>query len=723
MSRPASSPPHAPPSPPGPTRAALPGLRWILAIALVKGLALTALIPPFQTPDEYAHYDYAVYLSRVPPLAFLRGEVTRPTVMRHAEVVTSEVRAVAGAAGVFPHLTDAVLPKRQPLSDMLAAAAAWDGRELDLSHVRTWNAAMNYPPLYHGALAVLLRVQRAAGVNPLLRFYSARLCSIAMFLLALWAAAAALRHLDVPPRLATTALGVIALQPQLSMMTVSVQPDVLALLLVTAAFAIALGWWRGPSRRRAMVLGATLGALLLTKPHDVPPLLAGAAALAAAAMAAGTLRRLEAGRQAALIVVTMGAAGGWWLLRSRILYDNWMGMVMWTPAPGASTIAENLATWWHVALPLSFRSYWGVWGWLDYGVSGWMVGPLLAWTLLPAALLALRIAAEPGPHRLASWARGMDTSTLARSACLAIAMAVFTAEMLWVSATMGLVQAQGRQWLPFVLPQALYLALPIALMAGRPAAALGAWARRHARGCALATLALGALAATAGSAALAARPVAFVEATLRIEGDGLATLHYDAGAGFTAAESHTLEVRRRDGEAVHRFPIANSPISQLRLDLTGGMATTRLSRLAIVSASGRLLDDVPLAGARLAADVTGVERQSTPEGLVIVPSGPVAILQWRLPSPVSAHGARLLEPLRWFWVRVHRRLPWTRSVALWWTPLLVAALVVASLRWLDADAVDGRRPRCVAVAACVTTLGVLAAINGWLAALTWRFYG
>ncbi len=174
MSRPASSPPHAPPSPPGPTRAALPGLRWILAIALVKGLALTALIPPFQTPDEYAHYDYAVYLSRVPPLAFLRGEVTRPTVMRHAEVVTSEVRAVAGAAGVFPHLTDAVLPKRQPLSDMLAAAAAWDGRELDLSHVRTWNAAMNYPPLYHGALAVLLRVQRAAGVNPLLRFYSSR---------------------------------------------------------------------------------------------------------------------------------------------------------------------------------------------------------------------------------------------------------------------------------------------------------------------------------------------------------------------------------------------------------------------------------------------------------------------------------------------------------------------------------------------------------------------
>ena len=274
MSRAASFPHHAPPSPPGPTRAALPGLRWLLAIALVKALVLPALIPPFQTPDEYAHYDYAVYLSQVPPLAFLRGEVTRPTAMRHAEVVTSEVRAVAGAAGVLPHLTDAVLPTRQPLSDMLAAAAAWDGRELDLSHVRTWNAAMNYPPLYHGALAVLLRVQRAVGVNPLLRFYSARLFSIAMFLLALWAAAAALRHLDVQPWLATTALGVIALQPQLSMMTVSVQPDVLALLLVTAAFAIALGWWVEPNVNEDGTPGEPTGTLYLIvdEPLAGPPI-------------------------------------------------------------------------------------------------------------------------------------------------------------------------------------------------------------------------------------------------------------------------------------------------------------------------------------------------------------------------------------------------------------------------------------------------------------------
>ena len=43
----------------------------LVVSALLKGVALAFFIPPFQTPDEYGHYDYVLYLSKVPVGRFL----------------------------------------------------------------------------------------------------------------------------------------------------------------------------------------------------------------------------------------------------------------------------------------------------------------------------------------------------------------------------------------------------------------------------------------------------------------------------------------------------------------------------------------------------------------------------------------------------------------------------------------------------------------------------
>lgn len=46
----------------------------IIIGVLVKGLILLFLIPPFQTPDEYNHYDYILFLSKTNLPDFVLGK-------------------------------------------------------------------------------------------------------------------------------------------------------------------------------------------------------------------------------------------------------------------------------------------------------------------------------------------------------------------------------------------------------------------------------------------------------------------------------------------------------------------------------------------------------------------------------------------------------------------------------------------------------------------------
>lgn len=654
------------------------------------------------------------------PAGFLFGEFHRPVVLIQEAVVTREVVAVADAAGTLAHLTDATVPSRRSLSDMLARAASWDeGQERQLAEATTWSGLMNYPPLYYATVGGVLAVERTLGVNAIARFYSARLATLALFLLALVAAAAALARLDVAPAWRTGTLAAIALHPQLSMLSVSVQPDILGLLLVTLALGVLVEATGALSVRRAVTFGVLLGAIALTKPHYAPPLAAAALVWAAWSKATGKAAWLEIARVMATSTLVALAVGGWWFLRSRLLFDNWMGLVGWLPGPAASTWGSNLATWWHLSLPMTFRSYWGVWGWFDYGVPEWMVGPLFALSVLPAILLVAALVARgaDGPLRTALGPRSAGQVLV-----LAAAGLVFLAEMIAIGAAMGMVQAQGRHWLAFVLPQALYLCAPVALLGGPTGQQIAGWSHRHARPLWVAGVVALAVALLGASASVARLPAGWVDLQARVTGDGLATLFSDSGPGFNTAERATVPLRRRDGTATTRFPLYGAPVFRLRLDVTASAGTMWITAATLTTRGGTSL---PIALDRALAR-QGVERLARQDrGVSITPlQGSTAILEMPLDGPAGLQrgGFAMAQRALWaFWGRAWRRWPAAEALLwLWPTALAIAVLAFAGRR--AGHTLPPRTFGAWPVVWASVIAGVMIGLDLWLAVETWIYY-
>lgn len=703
------------------TWADVKGVRAILLLALVKGLVLAWLIPPFQAPDEYGHYDYALYLSRVPPADFLLGRIDRPITLVQEAVVTREVVALAEATGTATHLSDAVLPARRDVADMVAAGAAWDdGQEHDVRRRTTWSGLMNYPPLYYAAAGTLIAAQRAVGVNPVVRYYSVRLFSLALFLLAIVAAAAALARLHTSELWKTTTLALIALQPQLSLLSVSAQPDLLGLLLVTAALAVLVDAVTRAPFTRAVALGALLGALALTKTHYVPPLVAAMAAALAWGVFTKRMPVAAAARWASASALVAIAVGGWWYVRSALLFGNWMGLTAWLPGPGGPTWLENLWLWWQISLPMTFRSYWGVWGWFDFGVEPWMIGPLMAVSLLPAMMLVLALLARAREDQLR-----VRPVTLAPSfgpwLVLVVAGLVFVVEMIAIGAAMGMVQGQGRHWLAFVLPQAMYLAAPVTLT-GRAGALLVAWARLRRPLLATAGATALALAAVGSTASLARVPAGWLEVDVRVAGDGFVTVFADSGVGFNEAEHATHPVRRRDGDARLSFPLADAAVRRLRIDFTTPGDTATVANAALVDRRGARTP-VSFARVDLPTDVTRLEPG--PAHLTLGTGGrTTTIVEVALDQPVvlgQPWWARARQPAWEVWSRAWRRWPALQDAAVLWPTALVAAVLCLSL-WREGRAGPIPRDTLWPVGLSVALAAIAGALNLWLAVYAWFFY-
>lgn len=695
------------------------GARLIVLIALVKGLMLVWLVPPFQAPDEYGHYDYAVYLSKVPPADFVLGRFDRPVTLVQQAIVTREVEAVAAATGAARHLTNAEVPDRLPVRDMLARASSWsEAEERDLPRVTTWSGLMNYPPLYYAMAGSLLATQRAVGVNPVARYYSVRLFSLALFLLALVAAASALARLEAGALWKTTTLALIALQPQLSLLSVSVQPDMLGLLLVTAALAVLVDTAARAPLAHAATFGALVGAVALTKSHYAPPLAAAALVVLAWALATGRVSRAAAARWAVVATAVSLAVGGWWYLRSALLFDNWIGLTAWLPGPADATWTSNLDTWWRLSVPMTFRSYWGVWGWFDYGVDGWMVGPLLAISLLPAMLIGVALAAWARERR----ARPQPaTGALGPWLVPVTAALVFVVEMIAIGAAMGMVQAQGRHWLAFVLPQAMYLAAPVALT-GRAGTLLIAWARPRLRLLLAAGVALLVLALVGASASLARVPSGWVELDVQATGDGLATVFADTGHGFNVAEHASLPVRTRDGVARLAFPMWGPVVRRLRVDFTSPGASVSVGNAAVLAARGTRTR-IPLGGAAPTQGVAELEAVAGRFSFSAVGT-PTAIVELALDTPValgSQWTQRLQRPPWEFWSRVWRRVPALTAVTWLWPTLLAASLLSLAL-WNAARRGPIPRDTLWPAALAAGLTGLCIALTLWLALETWLFY-
>lgn len=694
----------------------------MLSVALLKSVATLWSVPPFQAPDEYGHYDYVLYLSHVSPAAFVRGDHLRNVELAPLAFATREVRCLAEASGAAAHFDDARRFRPHSWSDTTSRAGAC--RDIDtaaeVSAATELNLLLNHPPLYYATAAAVVRVLRGAGVDPFTIYSVIRLFSIILFVATLWLAWLLTRRLRLAPVAAAAVLIFVALQPQLTLLAVSVQPDMLGLLLVTAATLALVDTATTGRRTSAAAFGGLVGLLLLTKLHLALPLAAGGIG---ASLAASLVHRSPWRRQAGLVTsatVPALAVGGWWYVRSAWLFDNVVGVMTSAPHPeaGEGALLARAAHFATSRLGDTFLSYWGRWGWLDFGFEFEAIPGLLALSLAPLVVVVVFAALGLG----SSHTRAADRLDGIGVALVIGTLAVFAVEMFAITLWAGPVNDQGRHWLPFVVAQGLLFSWPAQVASHRLPAA---WTRAH-RG-RLISLAGGVSLAAALALATAVTtlraPLGVASLDLRTSVDSTAEIYVDSGAGFNPAERERTAVRRRDGWHRVDVPLRQNGVRALRLDLLAGPGVVEVESITLSSLAPPAERPVPLDEVTALHEVA-LRRDAA--GRLVFEAPPEA----RDPQAVVS----LAPPLKFEpagpggpWTRVVKDLGWRATRRVPWLPVLLDAwwlLALAGITCLAGAGAAARRfaPVSLGVAYVLTLAGVLAGINIWLLREAAAFY-
>jgi hypothetical protein len=375
----------------------LPRAAWTCAlVAALSAACWSVITPPFQVPDEPAHFAYAQLLAETGRLPSSRYN----TFSREEEAVLEDLhqQEVRWRPEVK---TISSLPARRRLQRDLALP-------LSRSDGNGAGVATSQPPLYYALETVPYRL--ASSGNLLDRLEAMRLLSALLAGLTALFVFLFLREIlpGAPWAWTVGALGA-ALAPLLGFTSGAVTPDALLCTVCAALFwALARAFRRGLTRRSAVAVGALIAAGFLTKLNFIgiaPGALLGLAVLAfrgrpsgpgagrtgrafgpaalAAAIALGpvclyALDNLLKHRHAlGLVSTAAGQAHGESIL-TEIAYA-WQfylprlpGMVDWFP--GISTLRQ-----------LWFNRIVGLYGWLDTRFPVWVyhVAPI------PAGLIAL----------------------------------------------------------------------------------------------------------------------------------------------------------------------------------------------------------------------------------------------------------------------------------------------------------------------------------------------
>jgi hypothetical protein len=372
-----------------------PLLALVLIVALAKAGVMLWLVPPFQAPDEYGHYDYVLYLSHASPSAFLRGNQLADATLAPLAFATREVRCLADAVGAGRHFDDAKRFRPSAWNDAFQRAASCRDADdpADVARATELNLLLNHPPLYYALAASVVHLLRGLDANPLVIYTAIRWLSVALFLATLGVAWRLARGLRLAPAAVAAVLAFIALQPQLSLLTVAVQPDVLGMLLVTAATAALVGLAQDGRPADAARLGVLVGLLFLTKLHLALPLVAVAMSASGLAVALGRQSWRQQARLAMWAALPAAWLGGWWYLRSAWLFGNLTGVMASSPHPeaGVGSLVARAGHFAATRLGDTFLSYWGRWGWLDFGFSPDAMPGLVALSLAPLFLVLVLV--------------------------------------------------------------------------------------------------------------------------------------------------------------------------------------------------------------------------------------------------------------------------------------------------------------------------------------------
>jgi 4-amino-4-deoxy-L-arabinose transferase-like glycosyltransferase len=363
-------------------RPRLPRAAWLCAlVALANGLAWSMIVPPFEVPDENAHFAYVQQVAErgtLPRQAAVEGPLS-PS--EDAMLSALNLYGVIGEPhnpAPFYELQEEGIQAlaRQPLSQR------GDGDAL---------SATNNPPLYYALEAIPYKLAPSGNVLDqlsLMRMLSALISAVTVLLIFLF-----LRELLPGSALAwSTGALLAAFQPLFAFISGGVNND--DLLYLTAAgvlWALARAFRRGLTPATGALLGAFLGLGLITKLT-----LLGFVPGVALAVVLLTRRGLRRDRAAAL----RGAAAAVGVAAAPTVVYTALNHTVWNRSaiPGgvgsvASSVGrvfslrEELSHVWQLYLPrLPFQNRqfgyfppWRTWfeglvgrfGWLDYGFPTW----------------------------------------------------------------------------------------------------------------------------------------------------------------------------------------------------------------------------------------------------------------------------------------------------------------------------------------------------------------
>ena len=396
-------------------------LAAVVVIYLALALSYARITPPWNNPDEPAHYAYVQYIAE---------------------------------RSAFPELR----------------AGDWDVEALEQltrvarfsSQVSLDGATYEYhqPPLYYLLASPLARLTADTSLER--RFLVLRAFSIALGAATLLVAFFCAR-LVYPRRseLWMATAGVVAFVPMFTSISASVNNDSLAILLAACAvwlmLSLVIG---GASRRKRILTGVLVGLLLLTKltVYLFAPLLLLALAWASMSQVGSpdaAERRTNwwrALRPLALALLIAMLVCGWWFARNAALYGLLdplasarhdavvVGQLRWSQ----SGLDPLTALWTFVST--LFRSFWALFGWMAIVVSQRFY--LLYLALVVMAVVGTRITVRmPGGRprdrsRAVPWLIGLSI------------VGVF-GEVVFYNLTF--VQPQGRYLFPALVPLAMCL--------------------------------------------------------------------------------------------------------------------------------------------------------------------------------------------------------------------------------------------------------------------------
>ena len=351
--------------------------------AILRGFVWIGVLPPWQGPDEPAHY---AFLERL-------GNWSYPN--RNGGLNNSASTALEASIEHTAYLYFLTHDPRRPLSPEKRKTLPSEAPNLSQSAPSALTAA-NYPPLYYALLVPFFRLPGLHTATS--RLYAARVGS-ALFAGALVVLTFLLiRELVFDDALAIAGAALISLPPMITQASAIVNPDIGLTMACTALAVAALRVTRrGPSIRRLVAVALLAAAAALMKPYGI---------VAAATIGGPLLAFPYVARRTGHAVGTgLGVcfAGGVLLFAIRL---RQLGLLTWT---NARFSVDYLWQFYLPPLPLMSRVFiphsplsepvpaWQIWGITGVGDFGWVSTSLaLGWVIAAALAVAATAAVAVG---------------------------------------------------------------------------------------------------------------------------------------------------------------------------------------------------------------------------------------------------------------------------------------------------------------------------------------